>query len=233
MNQQEMSIRQTTYTPEHYESLKTLMQLCYQDMGAPFASFEEMEILSRLYPQGQLIYLDGDLVIGAMISRLVPYSFYSQPHNSEQATDVSKYESDSAIGDALYCPDIFTHPQYGHLQLGKKLYALLFEVMRIDNIPCLLGTSRLTRYHQYKDRFSVQEYVEQVKAKNIYDPVLCFHMRCGGMPTVIIENFSTDDVLSVGAAVGMTAPNKHYTPNRPINTAPRYNPQGTHEYIAA
>lgn len=204
------------FRPEHYASFKETMQLCYADIDGAFASEEEMILASTLYPRGQIVCLDGDKVVGINIARVVSYAQFSQPHTQEDCINLDRYIPDTVTGDCVYGLDVCVHPDYQNLKLGKQIVDMLVRHTFEDNFLCMIGNSRVVNYPAHAHAMDLATYAAKVKAKEIYDPALSFHMRNGMEFVNINPDFSESDEASGGMGVTLAIYNPDFDPNKVI-----------------
>ncbi len=201
-NQENLTFR--PYESNDYPALKTMMQAAFGDMGSPYYSESEIQLMSKLYPKGQILaFWDGKLV-GATTSRIVPYQKYAQPHTATDCGNVNLYIKEAAIGDSLNGMDVFVDPSFKSLNLGTQLVKQLLEIIEQDNLRALLGVSRLVRYHKVAAEMDCETYVNKVVAGELMDPVLNFHLRYGATVVCVAPNFFPEDTKSVGHAAIIT-----------------------------
>lgn len=210
-------MRLATYQPEDYSQFSSLMQLCYKNSGGESASEEEMNLLSSLYPAGQIVAWDGDILVGATISRIVPYDDFSKPHRQADVLDLTRYQADARIGNALYGMDIFVNPQYRGIT-GHRIYKKLMQAFTDSNFTHFVGVSILSGYHRYADSLDLETYVEKVMAKAIKDEAFSFHLSVLKSVTVfgVMHDFNPQDAASVGCGVAIGYTNPHYNPALPV-----------------
>ena len=204
------------YNPTHYNDLKSIMQTCFSDIGDVFASEEELTLLSNLYPRGQIVCLLNGKVIGANLSRVVPFSKYKQPHTQEMCIDLNTYIAETEIGDCVYGLDVFVNPTYQNLKIGKMLVKKFIENVFEDNFYCMIGISRLTNYTNHVNEMDCMTYFEKVKNRELKDPVLGFHLGYGAEFVNISPNFSDDDKSSAGFGVTLAVYNPNYDSKKGI-----------------
>jgi hypothetical protein len=209
------SIHLANYHPDSYSQFSSMMQLCYKDSGGESASEEEMNLLSSLYPAGQILAWDGDILAGATISRIVPYNDFNKAHRQADILDLNRYEADARIGTALYGMDIFVHPQYRG-RTGHILYKKLMQVIKDGNFPNFLGASILTDYSRYAHDMSLETYVEKVRTKEIRDGALSFHLNYGLTIFEVMYDFNPKDTASLGCGVALGYANPAYNPALPV-----------------
>ena len=83
------------------------------------------------------------------------------------------------MGDTLYGVDIFVHPNYRGLRLGRRLYDARKELCRNLNLRRFIAGGRIPGYAQYADTLTPVRYIEEVKNREIFDPVLTFQLVNG------------------------------------------------------
>jgi ribosomal protein S18 acetylase RimI-like enzyme len=204
------------YQPKHYASFKETMQLCFADIEDGFASEEEMLLASTLYPRGQIVCLDGDKVVGINIARVVNFAQFSEPHTQADCIDLSRYVADTVTGDCVYGLDVCVHPDYQNLRLGKQIVDMLVRHTFEDNFFCMIGNSRVVNYPAHAHEMDLATYASKVKAKEIYDPALSFHMRNGMEFVNINPEFDCDDETSGCVGITLAIYNPDFDPNRVI-----------------
>lgn len=204
------------YEPQDYEGLKNVMQLSYADLRESYAFEDNVNLLSALYPRGQIVCLLDGIIIGATISRVVPSEIYNLPHNQATCINIDLYEKDTVVGDSVYGLDVFVNPAHQNLRIAKQIVAILMQHIFEDNFKTYMGTSRLVNYPQYMHELSIQEYAAKVKNREIYDFSLSFHMNNKAEFVCENPNFSEDDVKSAGHGVIIAVPNPVFNPNLPI-----------------
>ncbi len=207
-----------TYRPyalSDYAQVKSVMQAAYADLEDAYAPEEEMCLLHALYPQGQIVALLEDKIIGINISRVLPYQIYTQAHTQEEIIDMSRYINDTIEGDCSYGIDVVVVPQYHNLKIGQQLISIFIATTFKDNLKAMIGISRISNYHLYQYEFSVEEYVQKVCNKELYDAALSFHLRNGMKYIALSPNYSPKDKNSLGYGVVLTCVNPNYNPNLP------------------
>lgn len=204
------------YAPQDYPALKHLMQCAFADIEGAYAPEEEMLLLHKLYPRAQVLCFFDDELIGANIGRIVPFDTYAAPHTQEECIDLTRFVPEAVVGDWVYGLDIFVHPQYQNLKIGKQVYDLFFRHVCADNFKGVVGICRAVNYLAHAHEMDLETYVAQVKARTLNDNVLSFHLRNGGEFVSISPNFCEDDLASGGYGVFLKFPNPDYRADLPI-----------------
>ena len=163
----------------------------------PFSSdiwWNEQQLASHvaLYPEGALcIEVEGE-VVGSMTALLTDFDPAYPEHTWQEATDNGYIQNHKADGATLYIVDICVHPKYRSLKLGQLLMQAMYERVVHDGLERLLGGGRMPGYHNYSDRFTAEQYAEQVIGGKLKDPVISFLLRCGRTPVAVVSNYVED-----------------------------------------
>jgi hypothetical protein len=197
----------TTYSAMYYPALKALMTLAYADMGEAYASETEMNLLSELYPQGQLLAFCDDVLVGLLTSRIVPFATYSRPHTQAAIADTDSYVPDARSGNSIYGLDTVAHPDYGHLRIGYRLTKEFHRRLADEQFEWLIGVSRVSSYSEVAAQYSIEDYVARVVRREQKDKSLSFHLLTGQFDVLsIAPNFNPDDRASQGYGIVMGKP---------------------------
>lgn len=205
---QEITIR--NYSSIHYEQVKALMQECFSDMGAIYSTQDELELLSKLYPQGQILFFVDDLLVAANFSRIVPFSKYKKPHTQADCANLETFVEDTMNGDSVYGLDVIVRPSFQNGKIGKLIVGEFLERVMSDNFRYMLGISRIVKYHQYANQYTALEYATLVKARVIQDPVLGFHFSYGCEIIGDSPEFNEADTASNGEGIIIGVKNPNY-----------------------
>src|SRR5690606_17138446 len=105
-----------------YLELRNSMVEAYSGIeDAPWKQSEIRKLLS-LFPDGQLVVLVDDKVVGCALSIIVDHSTVEQNHTYEEITGGYTFSTHNPHGNILYGIDVFIHPKYRGLRLGRRLY---------------------------------------------------------------------------------------------------------------
>ncbi|MFB9862597.1 GNAT family N-acetyltransferase [Rufibacter immobilis] len=179
-------------TPADYKEVKQIMELVYTNIGGSWTQKEFSSLLKR-FPDGQLCIEDKGRVVAAALSLIVDYSEYGDKHTYEQIVGGGKFDTHDDDGDTLYGVDVFVHPEYRNLRLGRRLYDARKELCENLNLRGIILGGRIPGYKEYADRMTPGKYIEQVRNKEIYDPILTFQLSNGFHVRKIIRGYMPQD----------------------------------------
>lgn len=195
-----------------YEELAGLMDLVFHDVGGAWPRMTIMDLIHQ-YPDGQICIEDDGKIIGAALTIKVDYNRYSLPHFYTDIVNEQNVIQHNRNGDALYGLDVFVHPDYRGLRLGRRLYEARKDLCRSDNLKAILAGGRIPGYAKYSKELNVLEYTQKVKRKEIYDPILSFQLSNDFDVKRLMKRYLPEDDSSQGYATLLEWDNFYYEDN--------------------
>ncbi|UUC46140.1 bifunctional GNAT family N-acetyltransferase/carbon-nitrogen hydrolase family protein [Flavobacterium cerinum] len=204
---------------EDYKELKTSMVEAYSELEEAYWQEEQIERLLELFPEGQLVILVDGKVVGSALSLIVDNRKASATHTYEKITGNYTFSTHDPFGDVLYGIDVFIHPDYRGLRLGRRLYDARKEICEKLNLQSIIFAGRIPRYAEYSKELTPKQYIEKVRAKEIHDPVLSFQLSNDFHVIKVMKNYLEGDVSSQEYAVLLEWNNIYYEKDQKlINT---------------
>ncbi|WP_296143586.1 bifunctional GNAT family N-acetyltransferase/carbon-nitrogen hydrolase family protein [uncultured Flavobacterium sp.] len=195
---------------EDYKQLKTSMLHSYEELDEPYWREEEIKKLLDVFPDGQLVILVDDKVVGSALSILVNYKKASSNHTYEKITGNYTFSTHDPEGEVLYGIDVFISPEYRGLRLGRRLYDARKELCETMNLKSIIFAGRIPKYSEYADEITPKEYIDKVRLKEYYDPVLSFQISNDFHVLKIMKNYLEGDISSQEYAVLLEWNNIYY-----------------------
>lgn len=194
-----------------YESLVEVMRKSYPEMRDDVWDKRNIQKLTSIFPEGQLcVTVDGE-VAAASLSIIVQYELYGDDHTYAEITGNSTFNTHYNSGNVLYGIEMFVDPKYRSLRLGRRLYDARKELCENLNLKSIVIGGRIPNYIQYKDTLTPRQYIQKVRKKEIYDPVLTFQISNSFQPIRILKNYLPGDTSSQENAVLMEWSNIYYS----------------------
>lgn len=193
-----------------YDRLKEAMIEAYPAMPHAYWKERHVELLTRAFPEGQVIItIDGELAGGAL-SIIVDYARFEPGHTYREITGDFTFSTHDPEGDILYGIDIFIRPKFRGLRLGRRLYDYRKELCERLNLRGIVFGGRIPNYHTYADGMSPREYIRKVRTREIHDPVLDFQLSNDFHPAKVIKGYLPGDAESSEYAVLLEWKNIYY-----------------------
>lgn len=195
---------------EDYEGLRAAMIEAYEGMGGVWREANIQKLLN-LFPEGQLcVEVDGK-VAACALSIIVQYKLFGDEHTYEEITGNYTFDTHFEDGDVLYGIEVFVHPEYRQLRLARRLYDARKELCEQMNLKEIKVGGRIPNYHKYSNELTPKQYIDKVKAKEIYDPVLSFQIANDFHVVKVLTNYLKGDVQSEEYAVLLEWNNIYYS----------------------
>lgn len=170
-----MEVRIRPLKEADYIGLRDAMSAAYEGLGAVWRENSILKLI-EIFPEGQLcVEVDGK-VAACALSIIVQYKLFGDDHTYEEITGNYNFDTHYDDGDVLYGIEVFVDPAYRGLRLARRLYDGRKELCEQLNLKEIKVGGRLPNYHKYNDELTPKQYIEGVKKKEIFDPVLSFQL---------------------------------------------------------
>lgn len=204
-----LSLRPTRI--EDFDDLVAMGLRCFPGMKPWTRGHTESQL--AIFPEGQMVIeVEGELV--ASCSTLIVSSIdYSELwHDWAKVSDNGFIRNHDPEGDVLYGIEIMVDPRYRGMRLARRLYNARKELARRHNLRSIIIGGRIPGYGNHADEMSAREYVEEVIAKRLYDPVLTTQLANGFGLKRLIPGYLPGDQESRGYATFLEWDNVDFQP---------------------
>lgn len=195
---------------EDYKQLKKSMIESYPEMADSYWGSDDIERLLSIFPEGQLVILVDGEVVGSALSLIVDEKLVDKKHNYQQISGDYKFSTHNKNAEILYGIDVFIHPNYRGLRLGRRLYDARKELCEQLNLKAIVFAGRIPNYREHAKKMTPKTYIEKVRTKELYDPVLSFQLSNDFHVIRIIKNYLEGDEESKEFAVLLEWNNIYY-----------------------
>lgn len=210
MKQDIQNIELTYLTVDDYQELKQAMINAYQSMPNAYWKEHHINALLEKFPEGQIVVKVNEKIAGCALSILVDENYAEEAHTYREVTGNYTFNTHRDAGDILYGIDVFVKPEFRGLRLGRRMYDYRKELCERMNLKGIIFGGRIPNYHKYAGELTPKEYIREVRAKEIHDPVLNFQLFNDFAPIRILKGYLEDDEASNEYAVLLRWNNIYY-----------------------
>ena len=210
----EHRLRLRSLQAEDYADIKGIMDRVYRTMGGGWPRKKYLVML-KTFSEGQICIEDNGKVVAAALAVVVDYKKFGDEHSYDEITGDAYLTTHDPNGDVLYGVDVFVDPDYRDMRLGRRLYEARKELCRSLNLRAIIAGGRIPSYAQHAGELSPQEYIEAVKRKEIYDPILSFQLANDFEVKRVLRAYLPEDKESQGYATLLEWFNIYYEPRHP------------------
>lgn len=195
---------------DDYDELAEVMKNSYPEMNDIWDK-RNIQKLTSIFPEGQICITVDGRIAAACLSIIVQYELYGDDHTYSEITGNGSFNTHYGSGNVLYGIEMFVDPEFRSLRLGRRLYDARKELCEKLNLKSIIIGGRIPHYHKYMDELTPRQYIQQVRKKEIYDPVLTFQISNNFSPIRILKNYLPGDVSSQDNAVLLQWNNIYYS----------------------
>lgn len=191
-----------------YSQIVEMQQKCFPGMK-PW-SMQQFNNLIENFPDGQFCILYGKKLIASSSSLIINIDDYSETSSWNELTDNGNITNHNKYGDTLYGMEIMVDPEYQGMKLSRRLYDARKDLARKYNLKKIVIGGRLPNYYKHCDTLSIDQYVEKVINRIIYDPVLTAQLSNGFSLRRVLPDYLPNDKESCGYATLLEWINYNY-----------------------
>lgn len=183
-----------TATSEYAEQMVELELLCFPNVDPEdLLTVETVRLQEELFPEGAVMALDGDRVVGMGSGIFVDYDISEPQHDMGEVIGDEGVGNHDPDGDWYYGIDIAVHPDYRGRGIASELYRRRKQVVIDHGRRGIIAGGVIPGYVDHKDSLSALEYVEAVARGDLTDPTLTPQIRNGFQATGVIADYVHDE----------------------------------------
>ncbi len=198
-----------------FEDIKCIMDKVYPGLMGGSWTTKQYKAMLKAFPEGQICIEDNGVVVAAAFAVIVDYDKFGDEHTYDEITGNAYLTTHDPKGDVLYGVDVFADPEYRDMRLGRRLYEARKELCQNLNLRAIVAGGRIPNYKDHAADISPQQYIEAVKRKEIYDPILTFQLNNDFEVKRVLKGYLPEDKQSRGYATLLEWINLYYEPKGP------------------
>lgn len=183
----------TTLNPSHFDGLEELQRIVYPTLGSQeLMRAEHFADQFQIFPEGQIVVLAGDQIIGQGSGFFINFDFAHPNHTFREICAEFYFSHHDPHGRYYYGADISVHPDFRGQGIGKRIYDARKTVVRSHKRRGIVAGGLIPGYAAYKHELSPQAYVDAVVAEQLQDSTLSFQLRMGFCVRGLIPDYIED-----------------------------------------
>ena len=192
-----------------------LVRRVYDDMPA----YTHGEIRGQInnFPEGCFVALLDDEVVGYCATMQIAETLAFQDHDWDEITGNGFGSRHDPTGDWLYGYEMCVDPKVRGVRIGRRLYEERRALAEENDLTGIVFAGRMPNYRRNKRKVAgPDDYLEQVIAGKLHDPVLRFQLANGFEPERVMKNYLPEDKKSEANAVMMVWRNPYVERDQPV-----------------
>ena len=210
----DIKLRLRSLKDSDYSAIKAIMDRVYPGMGGAWPRKKYLSML-KIFPEGQICIDDNGVPVAAAFSVVVDYDKFGDEHTYDEITGNAYLTTHDPNGDVLYGVDVFVDPDYRNMRLGRRLYEARKELCQNLNLRAIIAGGRIPNYTKYADTLTPQKYIEAVRRREFFDPILSFQLANDFEVKRVLKGYLPEDKESQGYATLLEWFNIYYEPKNP------------------
>lgn len=169
--------------------------------GSPSWASTQLASHLALFPEGQLVAVEGGKVQGYAACLIVNWDDYTFQDSWRAMTDGGLFTNHDPVGGrTLYGAEIMMHPDAQGKGGGGLIYEARDALMKRLKLLRIRAGARLVGYGKHASQMSAKDYVLEVVRGKIVDPTLSFQLHRGFQVLAITSSYLRHDPESCGFA---------------------------------
>lgn len=189
-----------------------------------FFTLTEDELLSpenfrrhiEIFPEGQFAVfaiVDGkERLVASTSTFRTNFDFDHPDHTFNEIVGGGWFTNHDPNGEWLYGADMAVHPDFRRRGIGSRLYAARRELVKRLNLRGEIAGGMLPGYAKYRDKMTLEAYIEGVIAGEVEGQTLAMQIKNGFTVRGILHDHITDPRTDNRAAL-IVRDNPDYKPS--------------------
>lgn len=203
-------------------AIVSLSERAYAESG--MEGYAEATVRGQInnFPAGQFVAVMDETVVGYCATFRSSPAVCMKPHTWVEITGNGFASRHEPHGEWLYGMDVAVDPEARGYRVGQRLYDARKKLAQTLGLKGIVFGGRIPTLLKRRSRYdSVEAYLEDIKARKAFDPVISFQLRNGFEIEGVMKGYLPTDRDSLGYAVHMVWRNPKVPSDQPA-VAQRY-----------
>ncbi len=209
----EPAIRVRRARPEDVPAIYQCEKAAYAISQSGLCDERMLAMQIETFPEGQLVAVRGDRVVGYAMSLIVQLDDDSPWYSYGEITGSGTFSTHDPAGDTLYGADIAVHPDFRGQGIAGKLYEGRKRILARFNLRRMVAGGRIPGYREHAGKLTPEEYVAKVVAGDLKDSALNAHLKAGYTARGVWMGYLRDE-QSLDYATFLELENPDFRPTR-------------------
>ncbi|MGF7147151.1 putative amidohydrolase/ribosomal protein S18 acetylase RimI-like enzyme [Sphingomonas zeicaulis] len=195
-------------TPADVRAIVALVDRAYEGLSGYTAGMIRGQINN--FPEGQFVAFYDGKAVGYCASMRLTAEIALKPHDWEEISGNGFGSRHDPTGEWLYGYEMCVDPRQRGLRIGQRLYDARKALAERLELHGIVFGARMPGYQRARRKVDgPKDYVEQVIAGKLRDPVLGFQLSNGFEPIGVLPAYLPEDTASGGFAAHMVYRNPY------------------------
>ncbi|MEM7344533.1 MAG: GNAT family N-acetyltransferase [Chloroflexota bacterium] len=172
-------INYTQMNLAHCPQVAQLLEICFPDMpDHDQYGLEELQEMARRFPEGTVLALDNESVVGMGTGIFVDIEFDGLTTERNLIAQNGEQIS-NPHGSYYYGSDMAVHSDYRGRGIAREIYNRRKALVVDCNKKGFVAAATLPGFADHKDQLDIKTYLAKVVDKELFDPTLSVQLRNG------------------------------------------------------